>query len=50
MPPASVNLWTSGAYRGFQVPWPIAQESRLLPDVTIWGLWLVLIIPKRISF
>lgn len=31
------HVWTSGAHRGFQVPWPVAQESLLPLGVKIPG-------------
>lgn len=50
-PPATINSRTSGTYRGFgpRIPQSVALGSCLLPDVKIWGLWVVLFISKVIS-
>lgn len=50
-PPTTVNSCTFGTYRGFgpRIPQSIALGSCLLPDVKIWGLWMVLFISKIIS-
>ena len=50
-PPATVNSCTPGTSRGFgpRIPQSIALGSCLLPDVKIWGLWVVLFISKMIS-
>lgn len=37
-------------FSGPKTPWSTAPGSHLLPDVKIWGFWVVLFISKRISF
>ena len=50
-PPATINSCTSGTYGGFgpRIPRSVALGSCLLPDVKIWGLWVVLFISNIIS-